>query len=632
MHKSIITIIALLVTTLCWAESKETWKAKPFNRQDYDRAYETYARYYDSGMDKYDEMKHVADSMYEAGKRTGNYPVQINALMMRCQLHALKEDLDGILKLHKQAMDLARQNQHSQLYFSMYMSYCSYLMDKSKVEAFLATKDLIDEAQKVGNTTGLRNGHRMLATFQLYERQDPQLALQEYEYVEQLCKGKKEMGYYPMDLYAEMSHAYLQIKDYAQAKKYLEKMKEVEGFGDDYSLTSYNLTRFSLVEDLGSAEELDEIYRKYFDTPGIRMRYNDDACLGFKARWLTKMGRYDEALSTAMSIGDEEEKYNRLVTIYQGMGHYKEAFECQERLEDIRDSIRHEIGTTDIAIMNAQMHNAELRQEAEHVKAQHDRSIFIFTFIILALIIVGVIIMHQRQKSANRKLQKANDVKASFIQSMSHELRTPINHIYGFTQVLADKNIELDEQTREDTLKAVSAGAESLTRIIEDVVQLAALDSETEKPQLDDVSVEAIVNDAMENVKPDTDKVSVKTNIEVDQAMTIHTNASLVLHALSNLLSNAVKFTKEGEISLSVQQTSKGFNKYIDFIVTDTGKGIPAEEHKRIFERFYKVDKFTPGTGLGLPVCSVIAEILNGSVTLDETYTNGSRFTLSIPE
>lgn len=630
MHKTILTLIALMLSILCRAEVTEKWKAKPYNEKDYDKAYEIYMHYFDS--DKYDDMVSIADSMYKAGERTGNYPVQINALMMRCQACSLKDDLDGILKLHQQAMELARQNQHAQLYFSMYYSYCSYLRDKSKIDAFFATKDLIAKAQKIGNNNGLRNGHLLLGYFQLYDRQDAHLALDEFEYVEQLCnKNNSKLGSFLVDLYAEMAQACMSIKNYPEAKKYLDRMKEVGGFKDEYTTISYYLTYFSYAEKVGTAKEVDEIYRKYFDTPGIRMRYNDETLLTFKMRWLTKTGRYNEALATAPLLNDMKARYACLVDIYKGLGRYKEAFECQQHLEELNDSILHEISITDIAIMNAQMHNAELREENEHAISQRNKTIFIFTIVILALIIVGVIILHQRQKSANRKLQKANDVKAKFIKSMSHELRTPINHIYGFTQVLADKSIELDEKAREDTLKAVSAGAESLTRIIDDVIQLAALDSETENPQLSDVSIDTLVHDVMDDIRPATDEVVIKTHLDIDPGLTMHTNAAMVQHALRNLLGNAVKFTTKGEICLSVHQTSKGFNKYIDFIVTDTGKGVPSEEHERIFERFYKVDKFMPGTGLGLSVCRVIANILKGSVSIDKSYTSGARFILSIP-
>lgn len=633
MHKSILTIITLMLSTLCWANDIEVWKAKPYNEKDYDKAYDTYIRYFDSGLDKYDEMVSIADSMYKAGERTGNYPVQINALMMRCQAYSLKEDLDGILEIHKQAMELARQNQHSHLYFSMYYSYCSYLRDKSKVDAFLATKDLIAEAQKIGNDNGLRNGHLLLGNFQLYDRQDAHLALDEFKYVEQLCKkNNNKLGSFLVDLYAEMAQACLSIRNYPEAKKYLDKMRTVGGYGDEYTTTSYYLTYFSYAEKVGTAEEVDEIYHKYFDTSGIRMRYNDDALLSFKMRWLTKTGRYNEALATAPLLNDMKSRYACLVDVYKGLGRYKEALECQQHLEEINDSILHEISTTDIAIMNAQMHNSELREENEHAISQRNKTIFLFTIVILALIIMGVTIMHQRQKSANRKLQKANDVKASFIQSMSHELRTPINHIYGFTQVLADKNIELDEKTREDTLKAVSAGAESLTHIIDDVIQLAALDSETEKPQISEISVETLVNDALDTIKPATDEVAIKTSFDIAPSYLLNTNADMVQHALRNLLDNAVKFTSKGEICLSVRQANKGLNKYVEFVVSDTGIGIPEAEQERIFERFYKVDKFTPGTGLGLSVCRVIANILKGSISIDKSYTTGARFIFSIPE
>ena len=98
---------------------------------------------------------------------------------------------------------------------------------------------------------------------------------------------------------------------------------------------------------------------------------------------------------------------------------------------------------------------------------------------------------------------------------------------------------------------------------------------------------------------------------------------------LTNLLSNAAKFTSEGEINLSF--TVDEGKEEVRFSVTDTGCGIPEDKCEKIFERFEKLDDFIQGTGLGLSVCQIISEQLNGSLSVDISYKDGARFVFIHP-
>ena len=103
----------------------------------------------------------------------------------------------------------------------------------------------------------------------------------------------------------------------------------------------------------------------------------------------------------------------------------------------------------------------------------------------------------------------------------------------------------------------------------------------------------------------------------------------MIHQILFNLLHNAVKFTSEGEIELSYEITPD--KKEIHFLVRDTGIGIPKEEQKKVFERFYKVNSFTQGSGLGLSLCQILVQRLQGSLYLDNEYKKGSLFVFIHP-
>ena len=110
--------------------------------------------------------------------------------------------------------------------------------------------------------------------------------------------------------------------------------------------------------------------------------------------------------------------------------------------------------------------------------------------------------------------------------------------------------------------------------------------------------------------------------------LTLRTDEARLQQVLINLLINATKFTTEGSITLTLEKESETIAL---FTVTDTGCGIPADKHKEVFERFSKLNAFTPGNGLGLYLCQLIIRRLSGKISIDPTYTGGTRITVILP-
>jgi signal transduction histidine kinase len=107
----------------------------------------------------------------------------------------------------------------------------------------------------------------------------------------------------------------------------------------------------------------------------------------------------------------------------------------------------------------------------------------------------------------------------------------------------------------------------------------------------------------------------------------VTTYPNLIHTVLVKLLDNAAKFTKQGAISLTLNEE----DNHLHFTVTDSGPGIPADKREEIFERFVKLDSFVQGTGLGLTIARMIAERLGGTLTLDSNFTGGAKFDFIIP-
>lgn len=232
---------------------------------------------------------------------------------------------------------------------------------------------------------------------------------------------------------------------------------------------------------------------------------------------------------------------------------------------------------------------------------------------------------------ANDKAQESDKKKTEFIQNMSHEVRTPLNAIVGFSQMLAtESDTNLSEEDRKQISHIINTNSEILNTIITNILDLTSIENGRYTIKENAVNINDLCKSAIESVKhrkAEDVEMIFKTDIPDNYAIT--TDKARVLQVITNLLSNAVKNTEHGSITLGCSLNEQ--SGMVMFSVTDTGIGIKKEQQEKIFERFYKIDHFKPGTGLGLNICKVIAEKLNGSVGIDSSYTNGARFYFSIP-
>lgn len=232
---------------------------------------------------------------------------------------------------------------------------------------------------------------------------------------------------------------------------------------------------------------------------------------------------------------------------------------------------------------------------------------------------------------ANDKAQESDKKKTEFIQNMSHEVRTPLNAIVGFSQMLAtESDTNLSEEDRKQISQIINTNSEILNTIITNILDLTSIENGRYTIKENVVNINDLCKSAIESVKHrKAEDVEMIFRTDMPDNYAITTDKTRVLQVITNLLTNAVKNTEHGSITLGCSLNEQ--SGMVMFSVTDTGIGIKKEQQEKIFERFYKIDHFKPGTGLGLNICKVIAEKLNGSVGIDSSYTNGARFYFSIP-
>ena len=233
--------------------------------------------------------------------------------------------------------------------------------------------------------------------------------------------------------------------------------------------------------------------------------------------------------------------------------------------------------------------------------------------------------MEQALIEARNRAEESDRLKSAFIANMSHEIRTPLNAIVGFTSVLPDIT---DADERQSLLDLIRDNTQKLLRIIDDVVNISKIESGQDQLVLTQFDVNTTLLELLDfyrnELKPG---VTLDTNF-ASESMIITTDLSRFLEIVKHLLSNATKFTKQGSIEVGYSSPVEG---RLNVWVKDTGIGIAEDKLEQVFERFYKVDDFVPGAGLGLSTCRTMAFSLGGKVTVTSKLGNGSTFTLDIP-
>lgn len=228
-------------------------------------------------------------------------------------------------------------------------------------------------------------------------------------------------------------------------------------------------------------------------------------------------------------------------------------------------------------------------------------------------------------KLTHKDSDNATDMKTSFIRNMSHEIRTPLNQISGFVQLLTDPNVKLDDSQKKEFNDIIVDQTRHMTKMLNDLIEISEYESDNSMLPATDITVNSILISVME--RHAEAKLGVKLIYEtMDDNVMITSNHDAIVRILSCLVDNAIKNTDSGSVTVAFSPTSSGGT----FSVTDTGRGVPTDKAETIFERFYKLDSFTPGVGLGLTLSRAIAKRIGARVSIDTNYNAGARFTIEL--
>jgi signal transduction histidine kinase len=237
-------------------------------------------------------------------------------------------------------------------------------------------------------------------------------------------------------------------------------------------------------------------------------------------------------------------------------------------------------------------------------------------------------------QTANVGLSKANKHKSQFLANVSHELRTPLNAIIGSTDNMLDRIAgELNEKQAR-YLARMQTSAEHLSLLIEDLLDLSAIESGKMDLKATPVFLASLITEVAESLRPVAEKKPVDLEIDsLDASLTAWADRDRIVQVLNNLIGNAIKFTPaQGKVTLAAQRDGLG---WVQVSVVDTGPGIPAEQADKIFDEFHQIPQAgrpkIKGMGLGLTITKKLLEMHGGKIWVQSEPGKGSTFFFVLP-
>ena len=578
------------------------------------------------------------DSFWQQAKAGNDWRIVYLGSHLKFYNLTAQDSLGKAVELGAAARELAWKHRHMESYFDMWaMMVAAYSQHNKNYQALLEARKMSEKAVEVKSPYGMMISNFYLGQVFSY-RNEPQLAI---GFFEKAVDGMKKLNetdnlylayIFMAQCYRNMMKDQLVILYLKQAEK--EANNDIQRFNVEYAGLPLSFDVVPTVEFLRRYDQLKKnpLFAQLSDqTTRHLLKVMDLLVRKEPARALPLIG----------GIEDKGERYEMLIRAYRQLGRYEDAFRIADSLKIYNDSLRSKLQLDELAAIQSSMDNAEMKIKMERQSFRGRLAVVLmlmgFLMVVTALLLyiayrrrrIQIVLTEKNREleEAHGQLEKALQMKVAFINNMSHEIRTPLNQISGFAQVLSMPDLPAEDQRQ--GRKIIEEQTEHLVDMLDNVIEISDLESNPKPLLPKPIQLHEFISHLGGTIHHPQEGVELRLATSTDESLTVEADESSLRRTVQLLVDNAVRFTSEGYVAVDARRTLVGGEPHVELTVEDTGCGIPADLHERVFERFFKADEFVPGTGLGLSIARLHAHRLGAKLYVSPDYQAGCRMVLT---
>ena len=370
---------------------------------------DTFLRYAYGRMQQYNpDNLALADSLYALGSQKDNFRYKCLALSLEMPVRFALGEYDRMDACAEEVKELlAERKDLREFYFPFLHEYCEYLVHIGRSsDAMLEARAMERLASSEKKPLGKMYSYRIIGLIQSY-RDNPYLAIQNLEKAVRFSREARADQDIP-NLYILLAQENVKLHDFAEAENYLLRAEEYQSFSPSIRLKA-QMTRAYLYYIAGRTDAFWRTYDALMQDPLYRVMADADSRYSLDISYLRSHGLFLEALAKADSLGTSRERYSHKHGIYAEMGAYDNAYGNLSRLMNEKDSIYIKVQNEDLAILDAEMNNAQLREEAQRLKAQNQMTILIGFLVMFAIAFGGILLQQWKLRENLDQMRRRND-------------------------------------------------------------------------------------------------------------------------------------------------------------------------------------------------------------------------------
>nr|WP_299346175.1 tetratricopeptide repeat protein [Allomuricauda sp.] len=595
----------------------------------------------------YDSAKYHLRKSLDVGMRINNPNISLNALEWIANAHQKQGNLDSALASIEKAFRIAEENHEIGP-----EKISRIKLNEGRIHQIMGnTEEAVNtylEAEKIlpPDEVGLKGTIIARIGGIYYNLERDEKAKEYYLQAQSIFKETSDKNaYYSME--NKLGNIEMAANDLEAAEKhYLNAYSHFESVNGFYNMAtiSSNLGYIYL------QQEKYELSEKYFvESIALSEKYEEPSLLPYSYNGLgelySKTGKLNEAIANfrkAIDLGEKKisslylvDSYTFLVKAYEKKNDFKNAFDQQSRLIELKDSLDRKSSLAQISDIEEKYQNEKKQKEIELLtsqsqlaaqKANNQRNLLIAGISVLGLAFITVFLLFRNKQKTNFRLRQLEAAKSKFFANISHEFRTPLTLISGpVAHQLSKNGLSTDDKT---DLGLIQRNANRLLKLVDQILDLSKIEAGRRKLSVSKGNIELFLKHLIEPFDYQASQKSMTLKSDIKIQKDVWFDRDVVEKVVVNLMSNAVKYNKNnGEIHFTAQLEERSLRMK----VTNENTDLAEKELPLLFDRFYQNNTMNQGFGIGLSLVKELVNLSHGSIKARKPSDRTIQFEVVLP-